>query len=125
MSTVLVTGRRLFMKYSEMDYISERAAEVDAEIVAVREEEDPPLIEAAKDARAIVTIGRRVGRDVIEVARDLQLIQMLSVGYDCIDVAAATERRPPTTASRSRAGCPPSWRVRRRRPSPGWRSPSI
>lgn len=50
------------------------------------------LVEKAKDARVLIVRSTKVGRAVIEAARDLGLILRAGAGVDTIDVAAASER---------------------------------
>ncbi len=50
------------------------------------------LAEKAKDARVLIVRSTKVGRAVIEAARDLGLILRAGAGVDTIDVGAASER---------------------------------
>jgi D-3-phosphoglycerate dehydrogenase len=63
-----------------------------ARVVAVRNEDDGPLLEAVAEASAVVVIARRIDAGAIAAMRRCRVVQTLSVGYDCVDVAAATAR---------------------------------
>jgi D-3-phosphoglycerate dehydrogenase / 2-oxoglutarate reductase len=88
---VIFAGDRLFMKYGNLKYFTSRLTEVGAETVATEGTTDKELIEAAEDAAAVVVIARRISRELMERAKKLEFIMTLSVGYDCVDLDAATE----------------------------------
>lgn len=50
------------------------------------------LVDKAKDVRILIVRSTKVGRAVIEAARDLGLVLRAGAGVDTIDVAAASER---------------------------------
>ncbi len=96
MKRVVFAGDRLFRKFPNREYFVNRLREVDA--VCEFAEDDPgsasddsALHRRIADAAAIVVIDRRVDRALIENMRHVELIMTLSVGYDCVDVAAATD----------------------------------
>ncbi|MBN1837189.1 MAG: C-terminal binding protein [Spirochaetales bacterium] len=95
MNKVIFAGQRLFMKFPKLEYFESRMSEADAELVCVRDESPGALIEAARDAAAVAVIARPIDRRLIETMERCRLILTLSVGYDCVDVAAATERGIP------------------------------
>ena len=95
MNKVVFTGQRLFMKFPKLDYFEGRMPEADAELVCVRDESPEALAEAAREAAAVVVIARPIDRPLIRGLERCRLILTLSVGYDCVDVAAATERGIP------------------------------
>ena len=95
MNKVIFTGQRLFMKFPQLDYFEGRMAEADGLLVCVRDESPLALREQAGDAAAVVVIARPVDRQLIEAMERCRLILTLSVGYDCVDVSAATERGIP------------------------------
>ena len=97
MQKIVVAGRRLFMKYPTLEYLEKRASEIGAEVVAVREGDDGVFDLAARDAAAVVVIARKVSSSLIGRMSGCRLIQTLSVGYDCVDVSAATARRIPVS----------------------------
>ena len=96
MKRVVFAGDRLFRKFPNREYFADRLREIDA--VCEFAEDDPGsgsddavLGRRIADAAALVVIDRRVDRVLIESMRNVELIMTLSVGYDCVDVAAATD----------------------------------
>jgi len=89
--TVAFAGHRLFMKFVGLDYFRERARETNLTIVEARAEDESALIEQLRDAHAIGVIGQRISARVIAALSRCELIQTLSVGYDVVDITAATE----------------------------------
>ncbi|MFW6338806.1 MAG: C-terminal binding protein [Alkalispirochaetaceae bacterium] len=92
MRKVVLLGNRLYMKFPDFDYFRKRAAEAGAEIASTEGMRDQEILEEIKDAAALVVIGHPVTREMIGAARRCKLIMTLSVGYDVVDVDAATER---------------------------------
>jgi D-3-phosphoglycerate dehydrogenase len=88
---IVLSGQRLFMKWRELTYFEKRAEEADAEIVPVYSDDENEFASAVRDASAVVVIARKVSRATIEKLRCCEIILALSVGYDCVDVEAATE----------------------------------
>jgi D-3-phosphoglycerate dehydrogenase len=97
LKSIVLSGRRLFMKWKNIEYFEERAKEANAAIVTVRSDDESDFRAAAKDASAIVVIARKVSRQTIQDLGRCELILALSVGYDCVDVSAATERGIPVS----------------------------
>jgi len=95
MKKVVFTGRRLFMKFGSLEYFENRAKENDLAIVPVQSEDREDLLEAIRDAAAVVDIARPIRVDLIDAMQRCELILTLSVGYDCVDVERATERGIP------------------------------
>lgn len=91
MKTLAFAGSRLFMKFAGVEYLSERAAHENLSIVEARAEDHDEFLDQIRDAHAIGVIGRPIPRDVINSLTRCELIQTLSVGYDVVDVEAATE----------------------------------
>jgi len=85
------------MKWSNLDYFEKRAEEANAEIVPVRANDDEGFRSAVRDASAIIVIARKIPAEVIEGLSQCELILALSVGYDCVDLHAATEKRIPVS----------------------------
>ena len=95
MKKVVFTGRRLFMKFGNLDYFEKRAGENNLKVVSVESEEKDALLNAVRDAAVLVDIARPIGADIIDAMEKCELILTLSVGYDCVDVAHATEKGIP------------------------------
>lgn len=97
MKRVVFAGDRLFKKFPNRDYFCGRIGEIGAEWHFAEGADDAALAEVTRDAAAVVVIDRRIDRALIEQTRRLELIMTLSVGYDCVDVAAAADRRIPVS----------------------------
>ena len=96
---VLFAGDRLFLKFPTLEYFKERLAEVDGQLVATEGMDDEEFISEARNASAVVLIARELDRRIIESMDNCKLIMTLSVGYDCVDVGAATEKGIPVSNS--------------------------
>jgi D-3-phosphoglycerate dehydrogenase len=94
---VVLLGNRLFMKFPDLEYFRRRAAEADATIVSTAGLSDHEILEEIRDASALVLIGYPVTSSMISAAERCRLIMTLSVGYDVVDVEAATARGIPVS----------------------------
>lgn len=97
MRRVLFLGDRLFMKFPSFEYFRKRMAQIDAEVVLTQGMSDQEVIELAADATALVDIARPITAEIIEACTHCKLIMMMSVGFDAVDVAAATQRGIPVS----------------------------
>ena len=97
MQKVLLLGNRLFMKFPDYDYFQRRAAEVKATIVSTEAMSDAQILKEAEDASALILIAHPVTKKLIDAAQNCKLIMTLSVGYDVVDVGAATARGIPVS----------------------------
>ena len=70
---------------------AEELAKVNAELVGVDAVTEDEIIEAAKDADAIITGAAKMTRRVIEALPKCKAIVRYGIGYDTIDVEAATD----------------------------------
>ncbi len=95
MKKIVFTGRRLFMKFGNLEYFTKHAQEHDLQVIAVHGEDREELKGAVRDAAALVDIARPIEADIIDAMEQCELILTLSVGYDCVDVGRATERGIP------------------------------
>lgn len=95
MEKVVFTGRRLFMKFPNLEYFEKRLKDMGCELVSVNDEGDDVLKAQVKDAIAVVLIARTLNADIIGALERCKIILMLSVGYDCVDVGAATDKLIP------------------------------
>jgi D-3-phosphoglycerate dehydrogenase len=89
---IVFLGERLFMKFPDLSYFQSRAAEIDGRIVSSLGMDDEALFAALATAEAIVVIGRPITREMIAAAPRCRCIMTLSVGYDVVDLDAASER---------------------------------
>jgi D-3-phosphoglycerate dehydrogenase len=95
MEKVVFTGSRLFMKFPNLEYFVNRLKDMDCRLVEVRDESDEVLKSELKDAAAVVLIARKLNDEIIGAMKRCKVILLLSVGYDCVDVEAATDRLLP------------------------------
>ena len=99
MKKVLFAGDRLFMKFPSLEYFQKRLDDVGARVISTRGMDYAQFKDAARDAAAIVDIARKVPADLIAAMTCCELIMMLSVGYACIDIEAATKHGIPVSNS--------------------------
>lgn len=92
MKKVVLLGNRLYMKFPDFGYFRQRLSEVDAELTLTKGMSDQEILREVRDAVALVVIGHPITREMIEAADKCKLIMTLSVGYDVVDLEAATER---------------------------------
>ncbi len=97
MNKVVLLGKRLFMKFPDLDYFTHRVAEVDGTVVSTVGMSDEEILKEIADAAALVLIGHPVTSEMIDAARSCRFIMTLSVGFDVVDVKAATARRIPVS----------------------------
>ncbi len=99
MKRVLFAGERLFMKFGGLDYFADRLGAAGYGLISGRGMSENELLDAAREASAIVVIAQPVTRRLIDAMERCEFIMTLSVGYDCVDVQAATDRRVPVSNS--------------------------
>jgi lactate dehydrogenase-like 2-hydroxyacid dehydrogenase len=92
MKKIVFSGQRIFMKFGDLEYFAKRAKALGAKIVGVRSEEDDELKKEITDASAVVVIARTLDTEIIKHMERCELILALSVGYDCVDIEAATKK---------------------------------
>lgn len=90
MEKIVFSGYRIFMKFNDLEYFKQRAEEAGMKVLGVRSESDEELKNELRDASAVVVIARTINSGMIEAMQKCKLILALSVGYDCVDVRAAT-----------------------------------
>ncbi len=90
----VVTQRRSGVSY---EFEMESLAPIGAEIVVVPADTEDEFIEAARNADAIITGGRRLTENIVNSLENCKIIALGSVGADSVDVTAATQRNIPVT----------------------------
>ena len=70
---------------------TEELAKVDAELVVTECATEDEIIEAAKDADAILTVRAHMTRRIMEALPKCRVIVRYGIGFDTIDVGAATD----------------------------------
>ncbi len=94
---IVLVGNRLFMKFPNHDYMQQRVSVIDGLIVSTQGMSDEEILRELEQADGIVVIGHPVTASMIQRADRCKLIMTLSVGYDVVDVQAATERSIPVS----------------------------
>ncbi len=78
------------MKFEGLEYFRARAKDEGLQIIEARADGEEQFVEQIRAAHAVVVIDRRISAQTIAALECCELIQTLSVGYECVDVAAAT-----------------------------------
>lgn len=94
---VVLVGNRLFMKFPNLAVFQEYGDAVDATIISTAGMAHQEILETLQSAVAIVVIGHPITKEMIDAAPQCRFIMTLSVGYDVVDVAAATARGIPVS----------------------------
>jgi D-3-phosphoglycerate dehydrogenase len=92
MKKIVTAGDRVYLKFFDLEFFHEKASEAGARLVPFKGFDEKEFAEVISDADALVLIDRPLRREHIERMRSCRIILALEVGYDFIDVAAATER---------------------------------
>lgn len=97
MKTIAFGGRRLYMKFPDLSYFRERASREGLGVIEARAESDEEFAAQVSGASAVTVIDRKLDEPIIRRLERCELISTLSVGYDCVDLAAATARGIPVS----------------------------
>jgi D-3-phosphoglycerate dehydrogenase len=89
---IVTAGDRVYLKYFDLQFFHDKAREAEAELVPFKEFNDDKFKEVVAAADALIVIDRPIRKDHLKVMNRCKIIQALEVGYDFIDVEAATER---------------------------------
>ncbi len=89
---IVTAGDRVYLKYFDLRFFHDKAREAEAELVAFKGLDDGAFKEAIASADALVVIDRPIREDHLKVMRRCRIIQALEVGYDFVDVKAATQK---------------------------------
>jgi D-3-phosphoglycerate dehydrogenase len=89
---IVTAGDRVYLKYFDLQFFHEKAREAEADLITFKGFDDEEFKTVIAAADALVVIDRPVRRDHLSVMERCRIIQALEVGYDFIDVEAATKR---------------------------------
>lgn len=89
---IVTAGDRVYLKYFDLQFFHEKAREAEADLITFKGFDDEEFKTVIARADALVVIDRPVRRDHLSVMERCRIIQALEVGYDFIDVEAATKR---------------------------------
>ncbi len=89
---IVIAGERVYMKFFDMKLFEPKAKEIDAEIVPFRDSDEQKFRAVIAAADALIVLDRPIRKEHFAVMPGCRIVLALSVGYDCIDLSAATER---------------------------------
>ena len=89
---IVTAGDRVYLKYFDLQFFHDKAREAEAELIAFKGFADEEFKAVIADADALVVIDRPIREDHLAVMEHCRIILALEVGYDFIDVQAATRR---------------------------------
>jgi len=89
---IVTAGDRVYMKFFDMDFFKVRAQEADAELVPFKGFDERKFKHAIEQADALILIDRPLTHEHMSIMEKCSIVLALEVGYDFIDVQAATER---------------------------------
>ena len=89
---IVTAGDRVYLKFFDLEFFHEKAREAGARLVPFKEFDEDKFKREIADADAIVVIDRPLQKEHFEAMRCCKIILALEVGYDFIDMAAATEK---------------------------------
>ncbi len=87
---IVAAGDRVYLKFFDLQFFHEKAQEAHAAFVPFREFDEHKFKKEIADADALVLIDRPLTAEHIGVLQQCAIILALEVGYDFIDVKAAT-----------------------------------
>ncbi len=88
---IVTAGDRVYLKFFDLDFFHERAKEADADLCPFREFDENKFKAAIADADALIVIDRPLTEEHMTAMQKCKIILALQVGYNYIDVKAATE----------------------------------
>jgi len=89
---IVTAGDRVYLKFFDLDFFHEKAAQAHEKLYPFKGFDNQKFKSEISDADALVIIDRPLKKEHIEVMDRGKIILALEVGYDFIDVGAATEK---------------------------------
>jgi len=89
---IVTAGDRVYLKFFDLDFFHGKAKEAGARLHPFKGFDDIEFKKAISDTHALVLIDRQLRKDHIDVMERCKIILALEVGYDFIDIKAATDR---------------------------------
>jgi D-3-phosphoglycerate dehydrogenase len=87
---IVAAGDRVYLKFFDLQFFHDKAREARAEFVPFRELDNRKFKQEIADADALVLIDRPLTAEHVGVMKKCAIVLALEVGYDFIDVKAAT-----------------------------------
>jgi len=88
---IVTAGDRVYLKFFDLDFFHERAKEANADLCPFKEFDEEKFKTAIAAADALIVIDRPLTEEHMTAMKKCRIILTLEVGYDFIDVRAATE----------------------------------
>jgi D-3-phosphoglycerate dehydrogenase len=89
--TIVTAGDRVYMKFFDMDFFKTRALDAGARLEPFKGFDDDAFKEALSGADALILIDRPLTEAHMALMQRCRIVLALEVGYDFIDVQAATD----------------------------------
>jgi D-3-phosphoglycerate dehydrogenase len=89
---IVTAGDRVYLKYFDLQFFRDKAREAEAQLIAFKGSDEEEFKTVIASADALVVIDRPICKDHLSVMEHCRIIQALEVGYDFIDVEAASAR---------------------------------
>lgn len=89
---IVTAGDRVYLKFFDLDFFHKRAKEADADLCQFKELDENKFKAAIADADALIVIDRPLTEEHMMIMQKCRIILALEVGYEFIDVKAATEK---------------------------------
>ena len=89
---IVTAGDRVYLKFFDLVFFYKKAEEAGARLQPFKGFDDHEFKKAISDTHALVLIDRQLRKDHIGVMDSCKIILALEVGYDFIDIKAATDR---------------------------------
>jgi D-3-phosphoglycerate dehydrogenase len=89
---IVTAGDRVYLKFFDLEFFHKKAEEGGAKLFVFKGFDEAEFKDAIEDADALVVIDRPITKAHIERLRSCRIILALEVGYDFIDVEAATKK---------------------------------
>ena len=89
---IVIAGDRVYMKFFNLDYFHQKAKEANARLVPYEDFDEEKFKREITDTDAVIVIDRPLRKDHFHVMTGCKIILALEVGFDFIDVTAATEK---------------------------------
>ena len=92
MKKIVTAGDRVYLKFFDLEFFHEKARDAGVRLIPFKGFDEEKFKKEIADADALILIDRPVQRAHIEAMKHCKIILALEVGYDFIDVAAASEK---------------------------------
>jgi D-3-phosphoglycerate dehydrogenase len=89
---IVTAGDRVYLKFFDLDFFHQKAKEAGARLAPFKEFDEEKFKHEISDADALVVIDRPLRREHFEAMQRCRIVLALEVGYDFIDLEAATQK---------------------------------